>query len=157
MCRPADPRAGLRPRSPGGLKQGKAFFFVKKKQKTFVRLSRSKRTKVFWSFFQKRTASLLPFGTIRSTPGSLAIATVTAPFGHTPKHFTSINPTSPRRPLSRSRPRKAVRNVSRPSGPKPPFSFLLHLRQISRTSDQPVSTRRTCPSSVGRCLLKPVR
>jgi phosphoribosyl-AMP cyclohydrolase len=32
----------------------KAFFFEKKKQKTFIRLSRTKQTKVFWSFFAKK-------------------------------------------------------------------------------------------------------
>jgi len=30
------------------------FFFEKKKQKTFVPLSRAKSTKVFWSFFLKK-------------------------------------------------------------------------------------------------------
>jgi len=40
------------------MKARKAFFFEKKKQKTFVGLSRPKRTKVFRSFYSKK--GLLP-------------------------------------------------------------------------------------------------
>jgi hypothetical protein len=40
-------------------RKGKIFFFEKKKQKTFGPLSRTKWKKVFWFFFQKRTAFLL--------------------------------------------------------------------------------------------------
>jgi hypothetical protein len=35
-------------------RQGKDFFFEKKKQKAFDRLSRTQRRKVFWSFFSKK-------------------------------------------------------------------------------------------------------
>jgi hypothetical protein len=38
----------------GRLGEGKDFFFEKKKQKTFVGLSRTRLTKVFWSFFSKK-------------------------------------------------------------------------------------------------------
>ncbi len=42
-------------------RQGKVFFFEKKKQKTFVRLSRLELTKAFWPFFSKKDC-LLSFG-----------------------------------------------------------------------------------------------
>jgi hypothetical protein len=55
---------GRRPAQALIERKGKRFFFEKKKQKTFVMLSRagaavrSIRSKVFWFFFSKRTCFL---------------------------------------------------------------------------------------------------
>jgi hypothetical protein len=62
-----DSRPAFYPLSQHNTRQGsKAFFFEKKRQKTFGYKKRSLAqasshfVKVFWFFFQKRTSSLLP-------------------------------------------------------------------------------------------------
>jgi hypothetical protein len=50
----------MRARSDALGNEGKVFFFEKKKQKAFTRLSRLKRIKAFWSFFSKKDCLLIP-------------------------------------------------------------------------------------------------
>src|SRR3546814_6823008 len=78
------------------------------------------------------SASGVAGGTTSHAPGVLPLTTVTAPFGHTPRHPTSTTPAAALRPFLRPRYlRSALASEVVPSGPKPPPARLPHLRQTS--------------------------
>src|SRR3546814_16936759 len=82
--------------------------------------------------FPTRRSSDLAGGTTSHAPGVLPLTTVTAPFGHTPRHPTSTTPAAALRPFLRPRYlRSALASEVVPSGPKPPPARLPHLRQTS--------------------------
>src|SRR3546814_3705455 len=84
-----------------------------------------------------RTDTLFPYTTLfRSL--SLALTSVTASFGQTPRQPTSTIPTEALRPFLTPRClRSALASGLPPCGPKPPPCLLEHLRQTRMTSCQP--------------------
>jgi hypothetical protein len=83
-------------------------------------------------------------GIVRILPGRLAFNAVTALFGQIPMHLVSMVRTSRRWPFALKASLSAVRNVSLPLEPYPPFIFREHFPH----------TRMTVFHGVGRARMR---